>query len=46
MTKEARARVITAGLKNPTPDVSKAITEVEAAGKGRCSILSHFINNY
>ena len=46
MTKEVRARVITAGLQNPTPDVSKAIIEAEADGKGGCSILSHFINNY
>ena len=46
MTKEARAKVITAGLKSPTPDVSKAIAEADAAGKGRCSILSHFMNNY
>ena len=36
-TKEAGARVITAGPENPTPDVSKAIAEAEAAGKGRCS---------
>ena len=46
MTKEARAKVITAGLENPTPDVSKAIKEVEAAGKGRCPRVLHFINNY
>ena len=44
-TQEERAKIIEAGLKNPMPDVSKAITEVEAVGKGRCSILSHFINN-
>ena len=41
-TKEARARVITEGLKNPMPDVSKAIVEAEADGKGRCSILITF----
>ena len=46
MTKEARAKVITTGLENPTPDVSKAIMEAEAAGKGRCSRFLHFINNY
>ena len=34
MTKEARARVITVGLKNPTSDVSKEITEARAEGKG------------
>ena len=34
-SKEARAQVILAGLENPTPDVSRAIAEVEAAGKGR-----------
>ena len=46
MTKEARAKVITTGLENPTPDVSKAIMEAEAAGKGRCFRFLHFINNY
>ena len=45
MTKEARAKVIT-GLENPTPDISKAIAEVEATGKGRCSKFLHFSNNY
>ena len=34
-SKEARAQVIIAGLKNPTPDVSRAIAEVEATGKGK-----------
>ena len=29
--------MITAGLENPTPDVSRAILEVEATGKGRYS---------
>ena len=28
--------MIAPGLENPTPDVSKAIAEVEVAGKGRC----------
>ena len=42
MTKEIRAKVITAGLENPTSDVSKAIVEVEAAGKGRYSIFLYF----
>ena len=46
MTKEARGKVITAGLENPTPDVSKAIVEAEAAGKGKCYKFLHFINNY
>ena len=46
MTKEARAKVITAGLENPTTYVSKAIMEAEATGKGRCSRFLHFINNY
>ena len=36
-SKEARAQVITAGLENPTPDVSRAIVEAEANGKGRHS---------
>ena len=27
--------MISAGLENPTPDVSRAIAEAEAAGKGR-----------
>ena len=31
-TKEARARVITVELKNPTPDVRKVIVEVEVDG--------------
>ena len=34
-SKEARAQVIIAGLKNPTPDISRAIAEVEATGKGK-----------
>ena len=38
-TKEARTRVIAAGLENPTPDVSRAIVEAEAASKGRCSYI-------
>ena len=29
--------MITAGLENPTQDVSKAIAEAEATDKGRCS---------
>ena len=37
MTKEARSKVITAGLENSTPDVSKPIMETKAAGKGICS---------
>ena len=45
-TQGERAKIIKAGLKNPTPNVSKAIMETEGDGKGRCSILSHFINNY
>ena len=45
MTKEARAKVISTGLENPTPDVSKAILEAEAIVKGRCSRFLHFINN-
>ena len=46
MTKEARARVITAGLENPTPDVIKAIVQVEATGKCRYSRFLPFMNNY
>ena len=38
--------MITAGLENPIPDVSKAIAEAEATGKGRCYHFLHFINNY
>ena len=34
-SKEARAQVILAGLKNQTPDVSRAIAEAEAASKGK-----------
>ena len=30
--------MIAVGLENPTPDVSKAIAETEAIGKGRCSL--------
>ena len=40
-SKEARAQVIIAGLKNPTPDVSRSIAEVEAAGKGKHSHSFH-----
>ena len=29
--------MIAVGLENPTPDVSKAIADAEATGKGRCS---------
>ena len=36
--------MITAGLENPTPDVSKAIVEAEASGKGRCSKFLLFTN--
>ena len=39
--KEARAQIITAGLKNPTPDVSRAIAEAEAASKGKHSHSFH-----
>ena len=38
-SKEARAQVIIAGLNNPTPDVSRAIAEAEAASKGKHSYL-------
>ena len=34
-SKEARAQVIIAGLQNPTPAVSGAIAEAEAASKGK-----------
>ena len=34
-SQEARAQVISAGLLDPTPDVSKAITEAEAASRGK-----------
>ena len=34
-SQEARAQVIQAGLLDPTPDISKAISEAEAAGKGK-----------
>ena len=34
-SQEARAQVILAGLKNPTPDISRAIAEVEVTGKGK-----------
>ena len=34
-TKEAQARVISAGLENQPPDVSRAIAEAEVTGKGR-----------
>ena len=40
-SKEARAKVITAGLKNPTPDVSRAIGEAETTGRGRHSHSFH-----
>ena len=40
-SKEARAQVILPGLKNPTPGVSKAIAEAEAAGKGKYPHSSH-----
>ena len=32
--RKSRARVITVGLKNPTPDVSKAITDIRVERKG------------
>ena len=43
-SKEARAKIITAGLKNPTPDIGRAIAEVEAADKGKHSqfFFTHF----
>ena len=34
---------MTAGLENPTPDVSKAIAEAEAASKDRCSCKLFFL---
>ena len=34
-SQEARAQVIQAGLLDPTPDVSIAITEAEATGRGK-----------
>ena len=34
-SKEARSQVIIAGLRNPTPDVSRAIAEAEATSKGK-----------
>ena len=34
-SKEARAQVIIAGLKNPTPDICRATAEAEAASKGK-----------
>ena len=34
--------MITAGLENLTPDVSKAIAEAEATGKSRCSKKKFF----
>ena len=40
-SKEARAQVITVGLKNPTPDVSRAIAEAEATDKGKHSHSFH-----
>ena len=40
-SKEARAQVITAGLKNPIPDISRAIAEAEATGKGEHSHSFH-----
>ena len=40
-SQEARAQVILAGLKNPTLDVSRAIEEVEVAGKVRYPHSSH-----
>ena len=40
-SKEARAQFITAGLKNPTPDVSRAIPEAEASGKSKHSHSFH-----
>ena len=46
MTKEARAKGLTTGIENPKPDVSEAILEAEAAGKGRYSRFLHFLNNY
>ena len=39
-TQEERANIITAVLKNPTPNVSKAIAEAKAKGKGVYPILS------
>ena len=41
-SKEARAQVITAGLKNPTPDVSRAIAEAETSGNSKHSQFPHF----
>ena len=40
--KEERASIIMAVLKNPTPDVSKAIAEAKAKAKGEYLILSLF----
>ena len=34
-SKEARSQVIIAGLRNPNPDVSRAIAEAEATSKGK-----------
>ena len=47
--KEERANIITAGLRNPTPDVSKAIAEAKAKGKHVYPILYivfFFTTNY
>ena len=42
-SKEARAQVIIAGLKNPTPDVSRASAEVETTNKGKYPHSSHIL---
>ena len=44
-SKEERAQVITAGLENPTPDVSRTTVEAEATSKDRHSQFSHLSTN-
>ena len=40
-SQEVRAQIICAGLLDPTPDISKAITEAEATDTGRYSQNIH-----
>ena len=40
-SQEARGQIILAGLKNPSPDVSRAIAEAETTGKGKYPHSSH-----